>query len=170
MNQKIVRYCLIAGVVLVWGLIIYRVIDGLSGDDTILPAALPPAKAALLADKSDSFNLIADYPDPFLPVEDSAGARTGVTSAVTTQVVAPPPAPLNNTRPPDPDAYKEGMIQYLGMISNPEKKIKVATVNIKGTEYLVKEGDKVMGIIIKKIEGERIIIVHRKKNIPVNRS
>lgn len=166
MNQKAVRYGLIAGVAVVWGLIIYRVVDGLTGDDDLKPGILAVSKNAVPEEKEERFTLIADYPDPFLAGGDSSA--TSVTApAVAMQTVAPPP--VRTTPPPDPNAYKEGMIQYLGMISNPEKKLKIASVNIKGTELLVREQEQVMGFTIKKIEAGGIVVVYRGKKLVINR-
>lgn len=172
MNQKYVRYFLIAGVTVVWGLIIYRVVEGLSGDDDLLPVTMNTAKLPVLAEKEEPYRLIADYPDPFLAGGDddtaSAVVLTTAVSAPSSSTIYPPVAPP--PPPPDPDAYKEGMFQYVGMISNPEKKIKIATVVIKGTELVVKEKDKVMGFVIGKIEAGKIVVSYRGKRMVIGRS
>src|SRR5688572_33482241 len=110
MNQKALKYFLVGGVDLVWGLIIYRIVDGLGTDDN-----MPVLKASGVSAKSyipttDSFTLIADYSDPFIPGADTVDADVALTAK---PVAAPPPPPPVITAPPV-DAYKEGTIQYLG--------------------------------------------------------
>jgi hypothetical protein len=161
MNQKPVKYFLVVGVVVVWGLIIYRVLDRLNPDDvpvikasnTIATTYTPP---------TDSFSLIADYTDPFIPEEDTVEAN---------MTVMPPAAPAPSLLPvvKPPDTYKEGTIQYEGMISNPVKKLKLGTISINGKEMLVKEKDKVEEYVIEKITAETIIIRYKGKKIPIRR-
>jgi hypothetical protein len=163
MNQKPVKYFLIGGVVVVWGLIIYRVIDGLNPDD--VPAIkVVNTMATNYIPPTDTFTLIADYSDPFIPGEDTVEADMTVKTAV-----APPPSPPPVVKPP-PDTYKEGTIQYEGMISNPAKKIKLGTIVIKGKEMLVKEKEKVEDYLIEKITAETIVIRYKGKKIPISKS
>lgn len=165
MNQKPVKYLLIGGVVLVWGLIIYRVVDGLNPDDNI-----PAIKAAntltnAYVAPADSFTLIADYSDPFIPGSDTVDAEV---TAIPQPVAAPPPAPVVNK--PPVDTYKEGTIQYVGMISNPQKKIKLGTITLNGKEMLVREKDNVEGYVVMKITAEAIVVKYKGKKVTVNKS
>src|SRR5688572_8436715 len=104
MNQKILRYGLIGGVTLVWGLIIYRVVDGLGDDDALPFVKSAVVKTDVLEKEPEKFTLIADYPDPFIP--------GGEGEDTTVQVAAVPgggggaPAVLAYT--PPVDVYKEG--------------------------------------------------------------
>jgi hypothetical protein len=50
---------------------------------------------------------------------------------------------------------KEVTIQYMGMIANPQKKLKIATISMNGKALLVREKDKIDGMIanpVKKIK------------------
>lgn len=166
-NQKAVRYFLIAGVTVVWGLIIYRVADGLSGDDALPAPAMAAVHSSGIAAPAAGYTLIADYPDPFIPGADSTKTPAGVGPDVA-QTVAPASG-FTAPPPPDPDAYREGMVQYLGMMANPEKKLKIASLTIKGTDHLVREGETVMGFKVKKIEPGKVMLIYRGKGIEVSK-
>ncbi len=164
MNQKPVKYLLIAGVVLVWGLIIYRVVDGMNPDDNIPAIKAANTLTTAYVAPADSFTLIADYTDPFIPGSDSVDAE-----ALMDKPVTPPPPPPPVVNKPPVDTYKEGTIQYSGMISNPQKKIKLGTITLNGKEMLVREKDKVEGYVIQKISAETTIIKYKNKNITIQR-
>jgi len=165
MNQKPVKYVLIGAVVLVWGLIIYRIVDGLSPDDNVPAIKSTGAQQIAYIPTTDSFTLIADYSDPFIPNTDTVDAEV---TAMNKAVAAPPPPPPVVSKPPA-DTYKEGTIQYLGMIANPVKKLKLANINLNGKEMLVKEKDKVEGYLVQKISLEAIVIRYKNKNITIQR-
>jgi hypothetical protein len=165
MNQKRVKYLLIGGVAVVWGLIIYRVVDGLSPDDNLPALNAPNAVATSYVPLSDSFTLIADYTDPFIPGSDTVDAEVELTAK---PVAAPAPPPPVINKPPA-DTYKEGTIQYEGMISNPARKLKLGTITINGKEMLVKEKDKVEEYVIQKISAETIVIKYKNKSITIRK-
>jgi hypothetical protein len=166
MNQKIVKFILIGGVIVVWGLIIYRIVDGLNGGNNtpILEAAGVPATN--FEPKADSFTLIADYADPFIAAKDTVEAEPAIT-IMAPLINSPAPAVIKKTTE---DVYKEGTIQYLGMIANPQKKLKIATIEINGKEMLVKEKEKVEGYIMKRIESEKIIIIFKGNSIIITKN
>ena len=155
--MKHTRYFLIAGVTLVWGLIIYRIVSGMGGDDYKMPFA-QKQETFQYAVQTDSFALIADYPDPFIP-DDSEPALVQVQ---TDEKVVPG----GGTAP----SFDKTMIQYHGMIANPDTKLKLATITIKGKDHLVREKEKVDEITIRKIERERLVLIYRGKTITVDRN
>ncbi|WP_205511079.1 hypothetical protein [Longitalea arenae] len=163
-NQKPVKYLLIGGVVVVWGLIIYRVVDGLSPDEHMPAIKAANTLTAAYAAPADSFTLIADYSDPFIPGTDTVDAEV---TPLSQPVAAPMPAPVV-VKPPV-EVYKEGTIQYEGMISNPQKKIKLGAITLNGKELLVREKDKVEGYVVQKISAEMIVIRYKNKNITIQR-
>lgn len=165
MNQKILRYGLIGGVALVWGLIIYRVVDGLGEDDAPPFVKSAVVKADVLEKEPEKFTLIADYPDPFIP-----GGEGEDTSSV--QVSAVPGggggAPVPVYTPPV-EVYKDGTIKYLGMIANPAKKMKVAVIQVNGKEMTVKEKDRFEEFTVSKIERGRLVVAWKGKMVVVRR-
>jgi hypothetical protein len=164
MNQKILRYGLIGGVTLVWGLIIYRVVDGLGDDDALPFVKSAVVKADVLEKEPEKFTLIADYPDPFIP----GGEGEDTAALVSTVPGAGGGAPVPVYTPPV-EVYKEGTIKYLGMIANPAKKMKVAVIQVNGKEMTVKEKDRIEEFVVRKIERERLVVVWKGKEVVVRR-
>lgn len=148
MNQKALRYFLFAALALVWGLIIYKIINGLDHRDNVVPVLSVKAETSYNSPK-DSFILFADYSDPFLPSDSVYSEEIDKTVGVAINkepIITKPNFDLNK-------------IQYHGMISNPENKKKVAIVSIGGKEYMAKEKEKINEVVISKITREKIIVI-----------
>ena len=157
MNQKAIRYFLITGAVLIWGLIIYRVATAAGGDD-FPPVTAPVHAVAPDALPVDSFSLYANYPDPFIP---DTGTVIITPTANTTTPLSPsaPAAP----GPPSPVKVDISFIQYHGMIYNPSKKLKTALMSIRGKETMLREKDSEGEITVRKIQGDRILFLYQHK-------
>src|SRR5438128_2001268 len=137
MENKYMKYGLIGGTVLVWGLIIYRVSAGIAAPDRS-PVSPPKPHAAAPAVDNDSFVLYADYPDPFIPEKDSVEVmdlKKNIAVSPAPPGVAAPAGP----KPPTTLETLKSMFQYVGMIGNPGKKMKIAIVILHGREQLVRE-------------------------------
>jgi hypothetical protein len=57
----------------------------------------------------------------------------------------------------------------MGMIGNPEKKLKIAIITLHGKELLVKEKEKHDGVLIKKIDRDKIGVVYKAKYVEVEK-
>lgn len=167
MNPKMLKYFLITGVVLVWGIITFRIIRSLSNETPIVPVSQLAAPAFNYTTEPDTFFLFADYPDPFLPDEENSD--TGNISE---------PKPITNTDPglnqpplqPVPsDGFDPSTIKYSGMIANPEMKIRMAIIKINEREAVLKEKDKTADFILQKILKDKIVIIHKTKRYEVLR-
>lgn len=149
MENKYLKYGLIAGAVFVWGAIIVRVFGGLSRP-TPPPWQAPRQQVIAAQPASDSFVLFADYPDPFLPDPDSI-------TDIAAKSTSPYPSPAGTPALPPPPPLKS-MIQYIGLIANPQKKVKIAILNINGKEVLLREKGKKDGLLLIKIERDKVIV------------
>ncbi|HEY1872064.1 MAG TPA: hypothetical protein VGG71_13465 [Chitinophagaceae bacterium] len=140
MNNKKIKYFLIFAVSIVWGIIISRLFKSLS---PAMPSKMKmiPNKISGLQIPADTFSLILDYPDPFVP---DTTENIISTSSSASKILIPPTKP------------DISFIRYTGLISGPKKKSKIAILNIHGKEYLMKEGDKVEDIHLIKIEKNEI--------------
>lgn len=158
MNPKISKYILVAGVTLVWGLIIFRVVSGFNNDAPAIPIQSTPGSFEQFI-KKDSFTLIADYADPFLgDAEDSLQVIPRDALPVISQEQQPPPPVTAQPQPED-----ISFIQYKGMIVNSETKAKAAIVGIHDAEYVLKENEQSGDITLKKIEPFKITIIYKRK-------
>lgn len=137
------KYLLIGLVALIWGLIIYKVIRGLSGDDP--PPAATKIKPPQTADTLSTYQLtIASYPDPFsnelITVEEEITGTSvpgGAKTATGSMPANPQPAPVIAAPPPVPPPA----IKYSGYIYNPQtrKKMAMITVNGRGLNVSINE-------------------------------
>jgi hypothetical protein len=168
MENKYMKYGLIVGVIFVWGAIVFRVAGGISGTETAAPVTRPRVKASAPV-VSESFVLFADYPDPFIPEPDSLDeiegkkngfAAAGPAGANALVVSAPKPAP-----PPTLQSF----LQYVGMVGNPEKKLKIGIINLHGKELLVKEKERHEEVLIKKIDKEKIGVIYKGRYVEVEK-
>ena len=149
MNQKVLQYLLVAGLVVIWGTIIYKVINGLRGDEDKIKESFKTARFNYNVSK-DSFSLIADYPDPFIPAEDTSDYEKGAALKI-----SPREADIKINEVSKPKIN----IQFFGIISNPQKRKKVAIISISGKEYLVTERQKIDQVVISKISKQRILVL-----------
>jgi hypothetical protein len=160
-SQKFLRYSLITAVAIVWGVILYKVFTALNKEEENQSLALP-AKAITYAVQKDTFSLLANYSDPFLPFSaDTADLLLDSLSTTTVSTTS-----VSMAKEPDVDV---SFIQYLGMISNVEKKNKAAIVSIRGKEVIIREKEAVEGITFKSITTGKISIVYKGKNFNITR-
>jgi hypothetical protein len=162
-NNPNTKYVLIGLVVLIWGLIIYKVIAGLSGDDTVMPTVSVKPLPKVNADTTYQL-LNTAYPDPFTNenifeeiAEDSLIANNGTLPAAPLPAYTPPPV---ITPPP--------AIKYNGYIYNPTTKKKTALITYNGRSLVVSVADmldektKVLKIdsqeLVVTVKGERFVI------------
>lgn len=139
-------------------MIVFRLVHGLRAQTV---SALPQDHQLKIDDRvaSDFFNLNADYPDPFLAGTDS------VIKDTLAKVDHPQIRQPDNVTPPtaSPAQPITSFIQYNGMISNPQGKVSIAIVTIHGKEYILKEGERTEGVIIKKIKKDKVTILYKEK-------
>jgi hypothetical protein len=154
MNNKYLKYFLVVAVIGVWAAIILRVVKGIGPGPSPDPVSSPVVKNDWRP-SIDTFSLYADYPDPFLAAGDTAA-----TDISTKPTLPPQPAPLaaNQVQPKEPIG---SIIQFNGIITNPQKRSLVGLVTIRGKEFLVKEKDKIGDIRIKKLGKNQVVILYK---------
>ena len=156
LKNKYVKYLLIAAVACVWGTILYR-IAGAIGDSSPVVAQQTIPVTDIPFQGTHHYILVAGYPDPFLkdnlPVMD-----TVATNALPAAAVTPPPPVIDIS-----------FVQYLGMISNIDHPKKVALVNVNGKEEMVKEGDVVGEVRVRKILPGELKVVYKGKEFVVKK-
>jgi len=167
MENKYLKYALIAGAIFVWGAIIVRVVGGMSGPSLPVPQPVRQQIAAVQI-AADSFVLYADYPDPFLPEPDSVDdielkkTNAGAYPAVPPPVIA---APAIAT----PPALKS-FIQYVGIIANPEKKLQIVILSINGKEVLLRQKERKEGVLVKKISRDKVSIEYKGRQADIEKN
>jgi hypothetical protein len=133
MKNKKLTYFLIAVVLVVWGLILYRIFDAVSSsDDTPVQLVAKQEKEAYndYSVPNDTTKLLLNYRDPFgiTKPKDTAAKISKVISHKSTVIV---PKPTINW----------SFISYSGYIRNPSSKKLIALVSINGQNITLAEGE-----------------------------
>ena len=131
MKNKKLTYVLGLVVLVVWGMIIYRVFNALNSDDDSVPVVpLKTTKEAYndFSIPKDTTHLLLNYRDPFGIVKQKD------TDKVVVRRVAEPKIPVQ-VKPMD-----WGFIRYSGYLLNPTTKKLIALVSINGQNITLAEG------------------------------
>ncbi|GAL85655.1 hypothetical protein Solca_1594 [Sporocytophaga myxococcoides] len=135
-------YILLAGVVVVWGLIFVRIYSSLFSDSKEITSSKPVIKGNQNIFKKDTFVLVAKYRDPFL----------GGMHNPSSYVALKDPGKKNNIKPvvvktKEPEVQIDWtVISYIGLIKNTGSNKHVSLMNINGNEYLMEEGVEKEGV------------------------
>jgi hypothetical protein len=171
MKSKATNYILAAAMVIVWGLIIYRVVDALSDNDDVPISALPlPNSKEPLNDYAlvkDTGTLNLNYRDPFNDAD------------LTKDTVQIPVKKLITTRKPANNVFNSsvskpainwGFIKYSGYIRNPKTKKLIALLNINGKSLMLSEGESAEQVkLLKNLKDSvKVTYNNRTKFITVN--
>jgi type II secretory pathway component PulC len=162
LNNKYLKYFLLAAVIGIWAAIAYRIVHGFSADKVAIVPANTPLKNQLTA-VADTFVLYADYPDPFLEAVDSLQQDT-IAKKNSVPVLTTPATAL---APALPKEAITAIIQFNGIITNSKTKLRIAIITVHGKEHLVKEHEKVEGILIRKITKEAIRIIYNGESFTI---
>lgn len=121
-KTSIKRYILIAAVVAIWAVVVYKIIDFIKGNDN--PSVDIPyveKKAQEKRKEEKDYTLLLSYPDPFLK-------ESGGTAAAIEAVPAPPRT-----------VVMWPQLRYSGYLKNGKSMVGVLEVN--GNHQSVKKGD-----------------------------
>jgi hypothetical protein len=130
-NKKL-TYLLGLVVLVVWGMIIYRIVDEAGGSDDDQPEAPPKAAKELYNDfatPKDTAHLLLNYRDPFGLVKQKDTSRV-IPRKTSNKKVATTLKPMD-----------WGFIKYSGYILNPGSKKLIALVSINGQNVTLSEGE-----------------------------
>lgn len=167
MKNKKLQYILIPVVLVVWGLIIYRVLDFSrqdTPDDPSTVSTLQPNKNNNSV--QDTFSLHANYRDPFLKHARYTGYKYRKTNASNQKTgkkkekkktetnIALRREILENIRWPD--------IKYGGIVQNTRSGEEVGLIEIDKQEFLIRENDSVQKVFIKGLHKDSVIVTYKK--------
>ncbi|HEX3008688.1 MAG TPA: hypothetical protein VHO90_13840 [Bacteroidales bacterium] len=157
-NKKLI-YFLMPMVLLVWGLIFYRVYMGLENNDKESYGQLSYNSGKKEDVKQDTFVLIASYKDPFLD------GKTEVARVVSSGQVLEKRAIVQSSMPlviPD--------IQYYGLISNAKNKGKIGLIKFQGKDCFLREGD-VSDLRLKVIRllKDSVVLIYQQQKVTIKR-
>lgn len=133
MKNKKFTYLLGLAVAILWGLILYRVVNWTSGGDDdplpVVPAKRPKEAYNDYAVPKDTTHLLLNYRDPFGLVKMKDTAQMPLSKVHHPLIMVAKPA-LN-----------WGFIKYSGYICNRASKKLIALVSVNGKNVMLSEGD-----------------------------
>ncbi len=130
-------------VIVIWGLLIYKIVDAFSTVDTPTVNTATAHFKAPTGVQKDTFSLKPIGSDPFL---GTVYAKEGTLSSTANT----PRAPKNETPWPS--------IGYFGIVADKNSPTSVYIVNINGQQFLLKQGDTLQKLKIIKGSEENIFI------------
>lgn len=155
-------YILLLVVLLIWGIVIYRIIAGTSSaDDEDIDNFLPPAPAAE-APQKEAYSLIASYPDPFLK-RQVASYNSWNYQQDNKQEAKPHPKPQPKA-PIVPKVIEWPAVQYFGVVSS-TKGERLAMLNIGGKKNIVKANDKIDAVLVRAIYPDSVQLEFQKQKL-----
>jgi len=153
MNKKRVHIILIPSVILIWILVLHRIfsLTGSVSNQPDLNLLLPePAESNLFA--SENMELLLNYRDPFGTIEYFIRERIDF---------EPVPEPVFITE----EIMPIPSIRYIGLIEKNDNTNGIAMALINERSRLLQEGDTLMGLKVKKIYRDSIIVEFNKMSL-----
>jgi hypothetical protein len=134
MKNKKFTYFLGFIVLMVWGIILYRIFNSVSGSDEDMPVVENKIKKEPFNDYAvpkDTSHLILNYKDPF-------GLKK---QKDTLQSIVKKPVSSKTTVQATKQVFNWNFVKYSGYIRNPGSKKLIAVVNINGKPIMMSEGE-----------------------------
>jgi hypothetical protein len=151
LKSKKAVYILLPIVILIWGFIIYRIFSVVNlSVEGVREAVLQPRVSQGPA-HIDSFSINADYRDPFLG------------KMITREESEKPKAPVVKKEVPKPEPIVWPVIVYKGMIKNQKSNKQLCLVSIGGQDNIVKEGDLIGEIELKRLTKDSVALAFKKE-------
>lgn len=134
-------YILIPGTLIVWGLIIYKIINNMNPEtDTTIRKNVVTASSGEVV--NDTFSIHPTYRDPFL----GRSIQKTVPSSPAPEVKVKPVVPAAVTMP---TAWPR--IEYNGIIKNQKSNKEMVLMQINGQNYMMKSGETKDGVELFKV-------------------
>ena len=151
-------------VALVWGLIVYRIVAGMSDDDENTIVA-KHKEIRNYTEPKEVFTLNLNYPDPFLKGGSTASAQgySINTGSVQTTNTSKKKAIIKEARPITPAVVIDwSFIHYIGLIGNKTNAQKIGLANINSKETVLKEKDLVDGVSVLRLSKDTLFISYKQ--------
>jgi hypothetical protein len=151
MKNKKMLYLLIPGTLIVWGLIIFKIINNMHSDENPV-SQHTLVETAVTENVSDTFSIHPTYRDPFLgkPVQrDDLSEGPSKSSIPATPVIKTPtvwPA-----------------VVYGGIIKNQKLNKEMILLQINGQDFMMKSGETVNGVQLFKVFHDSIEVHFSKE-------
>ena len=139
MSKNLRTYLLLALVLLIWGIIGFKVIHAISKDPEMPMVATQPTLIPKSTEKRDTFELAANYRDPFLGTLPLSKKRT------VKRAVQKKPISKRN-------------IVYSGLVSQTGSGNTMYFVSIDGQQHIMSKNEEINGVRLLKGNGQHITV------------
>jgi hypothetical protein len=157
MKSKRTTYLLMAVVAGIWGLIGWKVWKGLQGDDDFALPAERIVQSKKNKQLTDSFELIANYRDPFLGKTSVAAPVVSATAVRTTPIEKP----TNIIQEPPTNTWPE--IRYGGFVKKTGQENAAGFLIINGSSEIVSRGQTIQNITIVQLWRDSVQVMRGKE-------
>lgn len=140
-NKKLV-YILLPLTIIVWGLVIFRIINMTNKEDVFVISEKPASNQLFDTIINDNFTIQANYRDPFV---------RNVVKPENKEVVKNPTGNKTGTGNRNIKRIRWPQIQYNGIIENNEQNEMIAILNIDNKNCLLKAGSEMFDVKVKYI-------------------
>ena len=153
MKNKRALYVLLPLMIVIWGIIFYRIFSYVN-KETINSIGNNDIKAAMIDSSSvvDTFSIVAKYRDPFL--------QTAYVNERKTMLTKPPAKPIEKVEAP-PVIWPS--IHYGGMVKNQQSNKAFALVRINEKDNLMKPGDELQGVKLMNMSKDSIEVIYQQQ-------
>lgn len=155
--KKQIKYLLLVGVALIWGIVLYKVIRGLNNEDSIVRPSKGVNNNVAKASAKKSYDLLPHYSDPFGAEEFE---DMSISNADTLIKISPIPAIAITEKIPENISF----VKYKGSVMNSTTKKMVGILSINGKDEYVKPKVRLNEITILQIKKDKIFIKYHKNN------
>ncbi len=135
-------------VVVVWGILIYKVVDAFSDDDVPLPITGKSSFVARKIQERDTFSLLPVSTDPFLGTvyrKKTTSNQGGTTKPAREEIVWP-------------------AIQVVGAVADPKGKSAIYMISVNGQQHLMKLGESVNELLLVRASGDKVVLQFKGEN------
>ncbi|MBS1509219.1 MAG: hypothetical protein JST86_00145 [Bacteroidetes bacterium] len=168
MQQKNLKYLLLAGVAIIWGTVIFRVFSGVNNNTPVIPVTPKTVFKTKDSTGYQPYELLANYDDPFGAGDEKRTLESSTDSLLKTTATF-----LQNTGSYSGQATVVkpdiSFIRYKGIISNSVTHKKAAILSINGKDEFVKANSKLNDIRINIIEKEKILLTYQNEKYWIKR-
>ena len=149
MKNKKLLYVLIPGVIFVWGIIIYRIVTGMGGNENPTSQKVEMEEIHQDVILNDTFSINPTYRDPF------SGKQVKKVASASQQTIKKLVAPIITANWPQ--------ITYGGIVKNQKSSKQLVLVSINGQSTMLKVGESYSDVVLLKVFKDSIEVQFGKE-------
>lgn len=153
MKNKKVTYLLLVAVAVVWGLVIYQFFNRVGGGDMYVVDNYV-AMADNIKVEQDTFEIVANYRDPFLGTMKRANYHAPLNGAA---------KPKKKPEPKPEVSIDWTFLSYTGKVANTVNDKSAYGILIYNDSYIMSKGDEVQGVTLDAVYGDSVRVIYQNQ-------